>query len=255
MALSFSYEKARKLPEISFTSIIQVLTAVNLLTKAWAAAGAAVVDSKARWNKATNAPERVRIFHLEVGMWYDAFVQAKAIAFRGQSDEGRTVTWLLDCHRKTVNKAKTLFHQGWPWGEALKQSVEHDRALVWQVGLGSGNRAVVITGNGSDMESDSSSSPAAGPAKPPPKSGGQPQQQGSHKRKKKTQKQRQAEQNKPKCPDWQHGRCTENEQDCPNKGLHRCSKCNHWSHGADVCKAPPNPNGGGNRGGKKPKKG
>ena len=57
MSLNFQYEHVRRLPELSFTSIAQVLTSVNLLTKAWASAGACIVDSKQNWNHARNAPD------------------------------------------------------------------------------------------------------------------------------------------------------------------------------------------------------
>ena len=113
-SLNCQYEHVRKLPELSFTSIAQVLTTVNLLTKAWASAGACIVDSKATWNHATSSPERVWLFHLETAMWYDAFINLKAVEFMAKCDEARTVSWLLDCHRKSVNKAKTLYIQGWP---------------------------------------------------------------------------------------------------------------------------------------------
>ena len=116
MSLNFQYEHVRKLPELSFNSIAQVLTAVNLLTRAWASAGACIVDSKKSWNHANKAPERVRLFHLETAMWYDAFVNLKAVEYMAKCDEARAVTWLPDCHKKVRQQCQNLVPAGMPLG-------------------------------------------------------------------------------------------------------------------------------------------
>ena len=43
------------------------------------------------------------------------------------------ILWLDDRHRMTCNKARTLFQQGWPWGEALIRTIETHCSLDWKI--------------------------------------------------------------------------------------------------------------------------
>eukprot|EP00959_Pyramimonas_sp_CCMP1952_P269177 5627845-Pyramimonas_sp.AAC.1 len=47
------------------------------------------------------------------------------------------IAWIVDRDRQTRNKARTLFQQGFPWGEAIIRALEHHLVLEWKItGLG-----------------------------------------------------------------------------------------------------------------------
>ena len=42
------------------------------------------------------------------------------------------IEWLLDRNRKTLIKARTLYLDKWPWGEALREVREKQLLVLWQ---------------------------------------------------------------------------------------------------------------------------
>eukprot|EP00973_Karenia_brevis_P002036 277256-Karenia_brevis.AAC.1 len=44
------------------------------------------------------------------------------------------IKWITERDRQTRVKARALYLEGWPWGEALLQVCEQNMAVLWTVG-------------------------------------------------------------------------------------------------------------------------
>ena len=112
----------------------------------------------------------------------------------------------------TRAQAKKLFKSGFPWGEAVSYAVEHDCKLDWQLATdGRGN----TRRNKEETEKEDR----------------------GQKRKSPEEKPKEKKPSKEICQDFNSPKgCTKKERNCPTKGLHKCSRCGHFSHGVHKCR-------------------
>ena len=130
--ISITYKAAVDLPDRRFKHTLDVVQAVKLMTNSWVLAGAHKVESRVHWDQAANQWKQVREVHLSQGLGYYDFVFEKALEHPGP--ERATVSWLLDRDRKTRAKARNMFAQGWPYGEALQSCRDTHCLVLWTVG-------------------------------------------------------------------------------------------------------------------------
>ena len=130
--ISITYRAPVDLPDRRFKHTLDVMQAVKLMTNSWAMAGAHKVESKTHWDHEANAYRQVREVHLTQSMGYYDFVFEKALEHPGP--EQATVSWLLDRDRKTRAKARNMFAQFWPFGEALQACRDTHCLVLWTVG-------------------------------------------------------------------------------------------------------------------------
>ena len=165
----------------------------------------------------------------------------KAIAFPGTQAEA--VAWILDRDRQTRLKARSLYLDGWPWGEAITEACEKHCSVLWTVSQpASSARAtqhVLDTSSvaqlGRDVDGDE-------PPHTPNKRSRAAAIQDLQPTPKKTKLSQQDSAGNQLCPDWNSGWCTKKQKDCPKKRKRLCSvvkpggaACLSWSHQAKDC--------------------
>ena len=69
--------------------------------------------------------------HLSQATHYHDFVYEKALQHPGPEDA--TITWVLDRDRQTGSKARELFADGWPCGEAIRKCFEVHCTVLWNL--------------------------------------------------------------------------------------------------------------------------
>ena len=113
-------------PGQNFTSVLEVLLALQILVNTWALTGTAwtqcSIDNK---NEGYDGD-------YDEGLAYLAFCWDRSMAHPGPSAD--TVAWLLDRDRQTRTKARTLTADGCPWGKALRMCWETHLSVLWTVG-------------------------------------------------------------------------------------------------------------------------
>ena len=240
-----TYTQAPRMPDRSFGSLLDVLYAIKLLTNCWVLTGATKVESKIHMEKATNSYLKVRECHLSQALAYYDFCCLKARAHPGPPQA--TISWLLDRDRQTRAKARTLFAQGWPYGEAVHHAKDTAVSMLWnqgKVGIAP-LQTPILDAMEVDVwsgEEDAGGRPGGGAAR------GQQVRTPFRSKKKNKNKakgkksQQQSEQNqqpkKPPCPMWNSAAgCTRRQADCPQQKGHYCSICGNWRHGAHNCGA------------------
>ena len=129
--ITITYKAAVDIPDRRFQCVLDVMYAVRLMTNSWAMAGAHKVESKTEWDSASSCYKQVREVHLTQSIGYYDFVFEKAWEHPGP--ERATVRWLLDRDRRTRAKARSMFAQGFPYGEALQQCRDTQCLVLWQV--------------------------------------------------------------------------------------------------------------------------
>ncbi|CAK0873242.1 unnamed protein product, partial [Prorocentrum cordatum] len=225
-------EKEARLPEIKIQSVLQFLKCLKVLTHLWALCGAALVDSKEDVDKATHQPKKVRQCHLEVCVRYYDFVLLKLLDHPGTLHE--KVLWAYDRDRTTRNKARTLYQQGWPWGEALVASFTNHCALEWKVtGVGISSGAPNLIKPEDDSDDDMGAPPKRLAA---PKKGAQALK---HKKTTSQKVQKATKRTAKACANYNSARgCAKNPKQCPRKKLHVCSNCGLFGHPAFKWRRP-----------------
>ena len=203
-------EDERMLPAVKIGNVISFLKCIQLMTNLWAWCGAALVDSKTEVEPGTSTPQKVRQCHLSICLRYFSFVMERLLQHPGPLAE--KLLWAYDRDRQTRNKARTLFQQGWPWGEAMVQAFTKDLALEWRVtGVGITNRTPTIVKEDSDDEGDEQAKGTG--------SGGPGGGKSAAARKKlavTSKRKRQAEKRSSKaCPDYNGKGCEKNAKNCP----------------------------------------
>ena len=116
-----------KMPDLDIQTLLQVNAAMKLMSNVWTMAGAMLVDSKTDFGRASGTYKKVRMIHMSQSISYADFFMRKSMEHPGS--EPKVVAWLIDRDRQTRSKARQLFQQGWPWGEALL----HSRDVLCQV--------------------------------------------------------------------------------------------------------------------------
>ena len=125
----------RDMPDKFFFTVLEVLMAVRLMTNAWALTGTVEVESKVEFDQSAGKFLKVPQVHLSQAIHYHDFVYEKAMLHLSQGcPEGTTITWILDKDRQTRSKARELFADGWPYGEAILKCLEVHCAVVWTIG-------------------------------------------------------------------------------------------------------------------------
>ena len=227
--VSIVYDDMPKLPDQLFSDVVQVLSAIRVLTNCWALTGANLVTSKSSFDEASRTFKKVRQCHLTQATSYADFCQRKALEHPGQG--GAVIQWLLNRDKATRAKAKSLFAAGWPWGEAMQQARETSCAVLWTVastGVSSSVRAALpAIADSASSEEDAVREPKAKRQRRKNKGGKKkPDGQG-------TPAQRTQQPRKDPCPKFNSAQgCTKRGRDCPQKLAHVCSKCGGWNHGA-----------------------
>lgn len=107
---------SQELPETNFDSVLLVMWALHTLTNTWARVGLTQEDSKLKNGK------KVCDYELTDSFFYYSFVYVKAVAHPGSQLE--MVAWILDRDRQTRLKARSLYLDGWPRGEAIVEAFE-----------------------------------------------------------------------------------------------------------------------------------
>jgi len=222
---SISKDSEAEIPDTDFQSPLSFLYALQVLCFALAQTGTEYVDSKIYPNT------RVRVAELTECLAYYVFVQEKAISFPGSGTQ--CVEWLLERDRQTRAKARSLFLDKYPYGEALRLARETHCAVLWTCGnvKAVGNPVPVITNHSQDGEQspkrprreEHGSSVVSSPGPSP-----QPRYIKC-------------------CPAFNGDGCSAKKaKECPDKLAHTCSfrlrdgkQCGAWQHGAKHC--PSNP--------------
>ena len=143
-----------KFPDLDFQTLLQVTAAMKLMSNMWTMTGAMIVDSKQEYDAEARAYKKVRMIHMSQSMSYSDFFMRKAMEHPGQPD--KVIAWLLDRDRQTRAKARQLFLQGWPWGEALLHSRDVLCQVLWTCGAkGIAHMQTAVIGEaGEDEEMD-----------------------------------------------------------------------------------------------------
>ena len=177
---------------------------------AWALAGTDMVESKTVYDQESKCFKKVRQCHLGDSLRYHWFVESKGNQF-GSGSRG-CLEWLVAKDLATRAQAKKMFKDGHPWGEALSLAVNGPCFLDWQLATDSRGNTRRVKEEQEDETRTQSKRKAQDVA------------EGGDNAKKK------------KCPDFNSAKgCVKKERNCPHKLVHRCSKCNHFNHGAHVC--------------------
>ena len=143
----------KDLPDKYFATVPEVLMAVRLMTNAWALSGTTEVDSKVDYDQTQSKYNKVPQVHLSQAIHYHDFVYDKAMNHPGP--EFATIAWILDRDRQTRSKARELFAEGWPYGEAIVKCLEMHCTVLWNLdnrGMATTQRAVGFDGDGADDE-------------------------------------------------------------------------------------------------------
>ena len=135
-----------KLPDIDFKTMLQLQAAMKLLTNMWTMTGAGLVDSKTEYDQQLRAFKKVRMCHMTQATSYNDFFMRKGMEHPGP--EHKTIAWLIDRDRQTRSKARGLFQQGWPWGEAIIHSRDVLCQVLWTCGAkGITDKQVPVVGD------------------------------------------------------------------------------------------------------------
>jgi len=217
------------LHDVYFDSVLRLLEAFKLMTNGWALTGTTMVDSKTQYDPVKGTYDKVRNCHYAQAISYFDFVSRKALEFQGT--EVTKCAWLLERDRHTRSKAKSLYGQGWPWGEAIHAAKDTHCVVVWTIGNIGANaqrpKAVV-----------------------PQLDDGQAREEVPVRRLtlSKTQRRKLGKGGKGGGKGGKGGRdtcpkhnskagCTKKQSQCPLGKKHSCTKCGQWNHGAARCTA------------------
>ena len=225
VALVQEDQQTSDLPDRDLSTVTKVLLAVKIMVNGWALTGTTLKDSK-------KVPgEKVREAELSDCQGYFDFIHLQCLVHPGPPRS--TAEWILERDRQTRCKARLLYLNGWPWGEAVRESWEKECAVLWQCAtLGVALAPEPNTADAASMSplADMAHSRGSGvgtktPRTPAPENYGQEEP----------------------CSDFNTIRgCTHKAVDCPNGKPHRCNQqlpgggiCNVWRHCARYC--PHNP--------------
>ena len=117
----------KELPDLVFASVLEFVLALRVLVHGWS-----LVNTGKRKSRNQHAGGDVMDCDLSEGLAYLDFVQQRALEHPGTPQQ--VVAFLLDRDRQTRTKARTLYVDGWPWGEALREAREKHCAVLWTVG-------------------------------------------------------------------------------------------------------------------------
>ena len=208
-------------PAATFKDFISLLRAHEILLNSYAMAGTADRGSK------LHAGIKVNEFSLSDALAYRTFAAERLRRYPGTVNQA--IQWFLDRDRQTHLSAGALYAEGFPFGEALRQSFEHKTAVLWQVGsvglIDEPTRPKRLPTE--TPQFDDSDAPNPKRARVPRAPSGQ------------------ADLSTGKvitlqnlCDAWNKGKCTKKQADCPEKLLHRCNVpvgsdfCGAWQHSA-----------------------
>ena len=235
-------------PDIQFSDPLVVLWSLKILCVAWAKAGTHEVQSK------LTPGEMVRECSLSDAYGYHDFCMMKIMSFVGSTEE--TIRWFLDRDRHTRVKARDLFSQGWPWGEALRESREKHCSVLWTVAAGDAVQAILDTKSEHQLGTSEGISKVNSYAlsfgrrsnnRPRPIKGNRQPQGGKGNKSGKGGNNKGGQQGKGvknfvnnPCIEFNEGRC--NSKQCPHGKVHRCiqrkadgSICGSPAHGRTSC--------------------
>ena len=225
--LSLVQDDRAHLPDISFDNAMRLLAAFRLMTNGWALTGYSDVESKSEFDNQSREFIKVKNCHLKDAIGYYDFVFRKAQEHGGPDQA--VIRWIIDRDRQTRAKARSLYAQGWPWGEALVQAKDVHCGVLWTVagtGVSQARPQPVLpsmdaTTDGQRVQSR--------------RRQGERQQSGPQ------QGRRQQGEKKVKlqtfCQAFNSASgCTKKGKKCPHGKLHRCSKCKGFTHGASTCR-------------------
>ena len=111
--VKFDDEKCTELPHVEVSTLPRLLMCVRIKTHLWSLCGARLVASELEFDPVSHEPEKVMQFHMMTGTWYYGMIHRKIIDHPGGAAE--KMEWVIDRHRRTCNKARALFQQGYPW--------------------------------------------------------------------------------------------------------------------------------------------
>jgi hypothetical protein len=224
--ISLTLDGEPELPDAAFSTPLQMLWALQVLTHGWIMTGTSVKQSLAKPGTTVVDASASDCFA------YLHFVQEQVMRHPGPP--AATTAWALERDRQTRAKARALFAEDWPWGEALRESRERHLAVLWTCGNASLKAEPVPV-----LDTAMAPPPAAQPQQPSRSatgSGG-------------------ATSAAQCCPRFNSAAgCTARQKFCPLKLQHRCSAmlpggklCNAWQHGQHRCSGQPSspPSGGG----------
>ena len=199
-----------------FTSVMSVLWALRILCHAWAMTGTTQRDSLMR------AGTKVRDADMSECFAYYDFVYETALRHPGTQQQAQA--WIIERDRQTRAKARSLYLEDWPWGEALRESRERHLAVLWTCGSAGMRAEQIPVAAGPRMAADPIT-PVRQPraqalAASPPQSPTAAQC----------------------CRAFNSAAgCARRQRECPEGKLHRCSTavgngiCGAWQHGRTAC--------------------
>ena len=206
------------IPDRDLSTIPKILLAHKIMVNGWAMTGTMLVDSKLK------PGTKVRDAGYTQCIAYHDVVHLQSIVHPGPAST--TACWIVERDRVTRTKARSLYKQGWPWGEALEETRNTTCAVLWTIGaIGVQDSAVAVTTTRGEVPSFQQPANAAPVAKRVVHS-----------------------EHRQNCPRWNTKEgCAAKGSDCPLGQPHRCSfsngtdpACNAWQHKAIHCPANPN---------------
>ena len=210
-------------PAATFKDLISLLRAHEILLNSYALAGTAERDSK------LHPGTKVNEFAMSDALTYRTFAAERLRRHPGSVNQA--IQWFLDRDHQTRVAAGALYAEDYPFGEALHQCFLHKTAVLWQVG----NVGLIDEptrpkrSSTATVESRQDDAELANPKRPRVQRASSGQTDSS------TGK---TITSNDVCDDWNQGKCTKRQADCPHKKLHRCNVpvgggfCGAWQHNA-----------------------
>ena len=210
--VSLTLDGEQDTADLSFATPLQVIWALQILTHGWIMTGTSQRDSVAKPGTTVVDASATECFA------YLHFVIEQIMRHPGPP--AQTTAWALERDRQTRAKARALFLDNWPWGEALRESRERHLAVLWTCGHSS-LRAEPIPVLQQHAPVLLSPAKTAQSAAPPPTAASEC------------------------CPKFNSAAgCTSRQKFCPLKLVHKCSAmlpggrlCGAWQHGKHRCSA------------------
>ena len=125
-------DPVRRFPDLDFQTLLQVTGAMRLMTNMWTMTGIEEVDSKQEYDQSSSKYKKVRQCLMTQFLSYHDFFFRKAMEHPGPPH--KAIAWLVDRDSQTRAKARQLFQQGWPWGEALLHARDVLCHVLWTCG-------------------------------------------------------------------------------------------------------------------------
>ena len=225
------------IPDNNFRGTLELFHALQVLCLCWAQTGTDMMESR---KQGVPTGTNVRTCELTEALAYYSFVQDKAMTWPG--DQRSCVAWLLVRDKETRARARMLYLDKVPFGEALRLAREVHCTVLWTVGNISPVGAAMpvlrsMAGDGTEQHQDwEDNRRRHDPPAPPPSPRGR-----------RDRESRTPPPSAEPCPDFNTKKgCAKSSHDCPHHMRHACNfpnasgkPCGHWQHNALYC--PSNP--------------